>query len=503
MTTNAPVQQIDPNVLAQALVALAQQGASTATKAVSSIPRTSGYGHGPYGLMSAPGLSRDIVNAMLLPYTGLASRLPSYPTNEANPLYGIITGQTAGSGSQPTGICDDPPMAGLLKLCTQSAVFGRYSLATPVIDIDRVGLTTNRGETYDHRLIGNPFAVQGVENNAPSTPGGISLNDALSSEIAKAMFELSVDWIRRYGPMLYTGNPANNTSGGGYKEYRGLDGLINIGYRDAETGIACTAADSILSSFGSANVSVQATNIVPLITSMYRRLKLKARGMGLWPVKWVLVMRETLFYELTQLWACIYATYRCVNSNAGFSVSQPNITSNETVMKLRQDMRGDTINRTGQYLLIDDEQVEVIFDDFVTETALANGAFNSSIYFVPMTVIGGRVVTYMEFLNYDMPNGALAAARALAPGESFTTTDGGRYMWHRRPPTNFCVQALVKTEPRLILRTPQLAARLTNIAYTPLAHEADWNPTGYYFANGGSVSRGTAPSFWPPNTNIS
>lgn len=501
--TTAPVHQIDPNMLAQALIGLAQQGDSqTVFKAVSSTPRSSGYAHGPYGLMSAPGLSRDLVNAMLLPYTGLASRLPSFPSNEANPLYGIITGQTTGSGSNPTGVCDDPPMAGLLKLCTQSAVYGRYSLQTPVIDVDRVGLTTNRGEFYDFRLIGNPLAVAGVENTAPSAPGGISLNDALNNEIAKAMFELSVDWIRRYGPMLYTGNPANNTSGGGYKEYRGLNGLINSGYRDAETGIACAAADSLLANFASANVSTTATNIVPLLTSMCRRLKINARGMGLWPVKWVIVMRESLFYELTQIWACSYATYRCATLG-GFSTSQVNNIDNRDIMTLRQGMRGNMENRTGQYLLIDDEQWEVVFDDFVAETALANGAFNSSIYIVPLTVIGGRPVTYMEYLNYDMPNGALAAARALAPGDSFTTTDGGRFLWHRKPPTNFCVQALVKTEPRLILRTPQIAAKLTNVAYTPLAHERDWDPTGYYFVNGGSTSRGVAPSYYPPNTNIS
>lgn len=501
MTPTAPVQ-IDPNVLAQALVALAQQGGSPAFKAVSSTPRTSGYGHGPYGLLSAPGLSRDLMNAMLLPYTGLASRLPSYPSNDGYPLYGIITGQTAGSGSNPTGVCDDPPNAGLLKLCTQSAVFGRYSLQTPVIDVDRVGLGTNRGEFMDQQLIGNPFSVSGVENTAPTTPTGMNINNALNNEISKVFFELSVDWVRRYGPLLYTGNPANNTSGGGYKEYRGLDGLINTGYRDAETGTACAAADSILANFASANVTTANTNIVQLMTSTYRRLKINARGMGLWPVKWVIVMREALFYELTQTWACTYATFRCSNVG-GFSTSQVNSISNDSVMQLRQDMRGNMETRTGQYLLIDDERVEVLFDDFVAETALANGAFNSSIYFIPLTVIGGRAVTYFEYLNYDAPNGALAAARALAPGDSYMATDGGRFLWHRKPPTNFCVQALVKTEPRLILRTPYLAARITNVAYTPLAHERDWNTSGYYFANGGATSRGVAPSYYSPNASIS
>lgn len=492
---------LDPSVVAAAQQVLLAHLNQT-TKAVSSTPRTSGYAHGNGGLMSAPGMTRDVINAMLLPYTGLASRLPSFPTNEANPLFGIITGQTAGSGSNPTGPCDDPPMAGLLKLCTQSAVFGRYALQTPVIDVDRVGLTTNRGEYYDYQMVGNPF-VQGVQNTSPTPPGGISMTDVLNNEVAKTMFEFAVDWVRRYGAMLYTGNPVNNTSGGGYKEYRGLDALINTGYRDAETGIVCPAADSMVASFASANVTTQSTNIVTTLTSICRRLKLNARGMGLAPVKWVIVMREGLFYELTQIWACSYATYRCA-TQGGFSTSQVNHISNDYIQKLRTDMRGDLNTRNGQYLLIDDEPWEVVFDDYVAETALSNGAFNSSIYIVPLTVIGGRKVTYYEHINYDQSMGALAAAKALAPNDTFFTTDGGRFLWHKKPPTNFCVQALAKTEPRIILRAPQIAARLSNIAYTPLAHERDWQTTGYYHQDGGKTDRlGYGPSLYSPTSTVS
>ena len=52
------------------------------------------------------------------------------------------------------------------------------------------------------------------------------MQDALNNEVAKVMFELAVDWTRRYGSLLYTGNPSNNTSGGGYKEFPGLDNQI-------------------------------------------------------------------------------------------------------------------------------------------------------------------------------------------------------------------------------------------------------------------------------------
>ena len=47
----------------------------------------------------------------------------------------IITGVTATSGSEPTGVCDDPPTAGLSKLCTHSFVFGRQSRQSRVFEL--------------------------------------------------------------------------------------------------------------------------------------------------------------------------------------------------------------------------------------------------------------------------------------------------------------------------------------------------------------------------------
>lgn len=494
-----PTVTIDPNALAAAQQVLL--AAWSREKAVSSTPRSGsgGYAHGRFGLLSAPGLSKDLINAMLMPYAGLASRLPSYPSREDNPLYGIVTGVTAGSTENANaGVCDDPPTAGLLKLCMQSYVFGRRSLMTPVIEIDRVGRTTNRAEFYDFQLVGDP--LENVSPNAaPSPLPGATQADMLNNEIGKAMFELSVDWIRRYGPELYTGNPTNNTAGGQHLYFRGLDGLINTGYRDAVSQTACPAADSIVHNFSSANVSTANTNIVRLITSVARRLKLNARNMGLWPTKWVIVMRETLFYELTEIWPCSYATYRCQNI---FSASQNQVIDTERLNESRRSMRGNFQNRSGQHLLIDDEQWEVVFDELITETALSNGAFNSSIYFVPLTVIGGRPVTYMEYFDYGGSMGALEAGRAWAPDGSYFTTDGNRYLWHKRPPTAYCIQAQVKNEPRLIFRAPHLAARINNVAYTPLFHERDWSPTGYYHVDGGNTNQGVAPSFWSPNTNV-
>ncbi len=177
-------------------------------KGVGSTP-TATYGHGPAGLFSSPGLSAPLFSAMIRPNMGLQSVLPVRPSRDANPLYGIITGVTAESGSEPTGVCDDPPVAGVSKLCTHTFVFGRQSRMSPVIDLTRVGLWTNRGEFGDLQLMNNPFRS---DVQVPTIPGADTANMA-RNEVAKTLFEFAVNWARVFAKELYTGNPTNNTAG--------------------------------------------------------------------------------------------------------------------------------------------------------------------------------------------------------------------------------------------------------------------------------------------------
>lgn len=472
-------------------------------KAVSSTPTTT-YGHGVTGpqpsgvagLFSYPGLEREITNAMVMPRLGLLDLLPSRTSIYDNPLYGIMTGVTASTGSEPTGVCDDPPVAGLMKLCTHAFVWGRFSRMSRVFDIDRAGRFINRSDFNDLELVGNPVGPLAAQGVVPQIVGDASPLVAVRSEIAKALFELSVAWGRDFATILYDGNPTNNTSGGGYREPYGLDILINDGYRDAETGVACPAADSIIRTFGSLNLADNGFAIVNEITYIYRNLKYNASRMGLDPVQWVLAMPWGLFYELTAIWPCAYASYRCTtlgeNNRGVVDIMAQN--------QMRDDMRGNLYDQSGQYLLIDGQRVPVTLDDGIAETTIAGGALNSGIYFVPLRVLGNRPVTFIEYVNYDGPMGAMDMARAMAPAESYYTTNAGRFLWHRKPPTNYCVQLLAKTEWRVILETPQIAARLTDVVYAPLIVQRSWDPSNTsYFQDGGNTSRGSGgPSYFSP-----
>lgn len=325
-------------------------------------------------------------------------------------------------------------------------------------------------------------------------PGAAGLAGGVNSSIQLKLWELAVAWMRDFARQIYTGSPANNTGGGGHKEFYGLDTLINTGYRDAESGNACIAADSLVRNFGNAIVNSNGPTIVEELTNIFRYLRYQAAHVGLAPTQWMITMPFGLFYSITDIWPCAYNSYRCA-----VSAGSTQFLDAAQMNAMRDAMRGDMYNYTGQYLLIDGERVPVCIDDAITDT-VTNGVHSSTIYIVPMTVLGRVPVTYMEYFSYTdgtYGGSAMDAARTFAPAGSYVATDNGRFLLHMKPPTNFCVQMLGVTEPRLLLLTPHLAARLDEVGWTQQIAERDWDPAGTYFYNGGRTTW-TAPSFYSP-----
>ncbi|MBN9393098.1 MAG: hypothetical protein J0I20_34010 [Chloroflexi bacterium] len=474
-----PTAEIDYDKLAARVVQNLIKGQSE--KAVSSTPNYT-YGYSAGGLFATPGLRSPVFSALMLPVFGLQSRLPAKAASETNPLFGIISGVGAATGSNPVGVCDDPKTAGLTTICTRSAVFGRLSLQTPVIDIDKIGKKVNQAVNSDLTILNNP--TSSPNSFMPTAPAGMgAVQNAVKSEIGKILFEFGVAWSREFGKLLYTGNPSNNTSGGGYKEFWGLDGQINTGLSDAVTGSPCAAVDSMIVDFQSANISTNQTasaNIIKYVVGVMRNLKYIARRTGLEPVKWVLAGPDQLFYELTASWPCNYLTNQC--QTAVGTTQSPNVSIQVTgadAVKMRDDMR------SGNFLWVDGQQVEFVIDEAIAISTSDNIAYTSSLYFVPLTVLGGTEVTYFEYFDYSMNGGSLEAAKVLAPDGMYSVSDGGRFLWHKKPPTNFCVQMLAKTEPRLLCLTPFLAARIINIQYTPVfITRSAWPGDPNYVAGG-------------------
>lgn len=449
------------------------------------------YYTGPAGLFGVQGLERDVISTRIHP-RGLADILPAMGSLTMTPLFPYLTGFRDVSGSDPNGVCDDCQTAGPGKSCIQTAQFGRYCFMTRELELNRVGQQIDRGEFQDLRVINDPL----LDVNPNTTPN-VGGTPEFRREVLMRMLEVGIAFQNKLMRQLWEGNPANNSVGGGYREFPGLNILIGTNKVDAITGTTCPSLNSDIKDFNYQKVDdlTSDADIVNVLTYLYRYVRHIAESTNLMPVDWVFVMRPTLFYELTAVWPCSYLTYRCAFRNNDGTVVQ-NVSANDQIA-MRDAMR------QGSYLLIDGFQVRVVQDDaIVEETAGDNanineGCFASDIYLVPLTVMGGRPVTYWQYLDYSRGAMIAAADGNYTPGDFWT--DGGRFLWHKKPPLNWCVQWISKTEPRVLLQTPHLAGRVTNVQYCPLQHTRDAMPDDPYFTNGGVYSaraEGTRYSDW-------
>jgi len=443
-------------------------------------PITAGYSHGPGGLLTFPGVDPLMFHTVMGAHS-LLDQIPATPSLYTDPTYYTITGVRADTGSEKDGVCDNAPVAGLMKACLVHSVFGRYERATQELEVNRVGQRIDRADPLDLRLIGTPLAQTGIFGAGPESPATPA--DLFTNEVARKFWERNVSFHRLLGRQLWRGNPANNAGAGGYKELTSIPILVNTGYVDAETGAACAAMDSYIKPFSYLPIGGNCSAIVAAITDMYYQVKDRAIRTGVMPVRWVFAMRPQLFYELTACWPCSYLTYKCeVSGNQRINID------GQDAVRFRDEMRA------GRYLLIDGERVEVIVDDGIPETNNTNdanvpsGCFGTDIFLLPMSVIGGQSTLYLEYFQYQNP----AVQEALGQ-MVLGRIEGAFITWPRQ--TNLCVQWQSKIEPRLVLRTPWLAARLTHVVYCPAQHTREAFPEDPYFTDGGKTSR-PGPSFY-------
>ncbi len=445
----------------------------------SGTPITVGYSHGAGGNLSYPGVDPDVFHTVV-GNRGIVGQLPAVATPFTNPTYEIITGVQADTGADPAGACDDAPVAGLMKGCITTSVFGKYRRRTPEIDLLRIGKFVDRADPMDLAMVGSPISSSGLFSTGPGNPA--MPPDLLSNEVNRKFWELGTSLHRLLSLAVWRDTPATNA--GENKHMTGVDVLVNTGYRDAQTGTLCPSVDSDLKNFNYVRIDSAGDNIVDALTYIYHTRRDLAERTGVMPVRWVWAMRPELFYELTAIWPCAYLTYRCqVTGN-----EQLNIDAADQV-RMRDEMR------RGRYLLIDGEQIPVVLDDaieFDTNTTSANvtsGCMASDIYLLPMSILGGRSVFYLEYADYNNPS----LRAALAQGISAAVVQGPWIITHSEKNTCVFWQAVI--EPRLVLRTPWLAGRLQNVEFCPTQFTRSPFPADPYAIDGGLTSR-AGPSLY-------
>jgi len=440
------------------------------TKAPATV-QTAGWLHGSLGIFATPGLEREVISTHVRPY-GLGAILPKFPSVFEDPRYGALTGVSDDIGSEPANPCDDAP-TGYIKACNLQAQFGRVARDTETIEMDKLMLRQRRSDFTDLRLIGQMLGNTGFAVD------GLNQEQMLNLVTLKEMISVGVRMERKLAHHLWAGSPANNNLGGGYKEFPGLALQVNTGQMDADTNTACPSLDSDVKDFNYNDVCGTTLDIVEYMSALEYYIYELADDTGMLPTEWVWVMRPQLWYELTACWPCKYNTNRCTSSfirdgNTVVSVDgRENITDRD---HMRDSLTIDVNGRTYRVML-DNKLPELTSTDTAN---LTPGQYASTIYFLPLTITGNFPVLYMEHLDYRQA----ASDVALLRGREDFWTDGGMWSWAIEN-LNWCFKLKLKSEQRVVLRTPQLAGRIDHVRYTPLQHLRDPQPDSPYWVDGG------------------
>ncbi len=438
------------------------------------------YAHGPSGLFSRITGEHPVLNAMVRP-SGLLSRLPVIRADlHVNEFIDTVTGVTAESGSEPSSICGTPITAGLTKLCSLVAPFGRVTRQAREWSVLKLG---KRRDAFEDMAYQARFPVNMMQGDN-LTMGGIASggSDIARQELGVRLFELAIAFQRKLGPLVYTGNPANN-NGEGYMEPIGLDLWINVNNkRDARSSALCTALNSLLMDFNYAKADGSTKSIVQYITQMWRWVNWNAMTMGLAPATWVISMPPDLFNIVTDVWPCAYMSDRCSVGASGANIV---VVNDQRNIEMRNEMRN------GQFLWIDGVKVPVEPDmfaptvDWTQNSNVKEGEWAADIYMVPLTVMGGMPVTGWQYFDQRIS----VAENQIARDSRVWSTDEGMYLWGSSSSKVLCFNMQATLEPRLLMHTPQLAARLQHVKYAPLEHLRDADPNARYFADGGNTSQ--------------
>lgn len=447
--------------------------------------------HGFNALFNNFGIEPGVPTTYIAPY-GLEGWLVQnghvQKSQYLNPVFEIITGQTAGSGSDATAVCDENvPIPGDLKVCNQTWGFGEFTMKSKPIRVDSAGALINRSEVLDLKLLNNPFA----DANQIVPSGSTNL---FRNRLTKAVVELTNEFQRRWARLVWTGNPASATytvEGVFGNQYNGLERMINTGYKDVFTGTTCSAADSLVVSFPATIMQNDATTYVSRMVETYRAQKFLAEMLMINDVQFAFVMRYQAFLSFTQIWPCAYNTYRCFNASPSGSSIVVDVSASEQ-NTMREEMRN------GHYLLVDGERVPVICDSTLVESNIGAGNFLSDVYLLAIqsATLGGQLL-YMDYFDYRGPFGMQDIISQLGPQDEYRVSPDGRFAIFFMGGTAFCKQVMIRTRKRIVERAPFLCARLDDARYAVYQHEREWDPAGSFYQDGGLTSF-TGPTYQSP-----
>lgn len=476
-----------------AAIGMAVQKAVEATLRATSTASGSTHNliHGPGSMFGQAqvGIEPEVISTMMH-WEGLGDHVPTFGVRTRETLLPFITGVEPTSTSEPDTECENC-IAGETEACLQHFPLGKVCRETQTMTPERIIERLNRGD-INLTLLNNQLGSE-----SPWHPGSsvVEMGREGLMQIAAAwalMFELPPLFMHALSPMVFSGNPTNN-QGDGYREFRGMDLLINTGFKDAIAGVLCGALDSDVKDFNYGDVKTQtAPTFFEMLEMVHYYIRENARKQRLTPVRWAIVMKSNLWQIVSSLIPFQSVMAAIMNATLGTSF-QVNL-DGQTIVNEREKFRAQGV------IPLNGERVQVIIDDGITELNNANdgnldaGEYASDVYIVPMQYLGSRDAVRIDYKDYRFISQEIAATKDLL-GDMFSWSPDGRFSWTwvKDGP---CFKIRANIEPRILLRTPQLAGRIQNVKYVPMQHLREPNPDSPYFFKGGVSTRSPTTYFY-------
>ena len=446
------------------------------------------HGHGSMFGQVAVGIEPEVISTMMH-WRGLGDVLPTVASPFIEVFLPFITGVEPTSTTEQSTECGDC-ISGETEACIQQMPTARVCRETKEMTITRIVDRLNRGD-IDLTLLNQQLG--GTSAWHPGT----EMTQENIMQIATAwalLFELPPLFMQKLSPMVYTGDPANN-NGQAYREFRGLQQLVNTGFVDAFANVTCPGLDSDVKDFNYGDVQTQQTpSFYEMLEMAHFYVTHNATRQWLSPVEHVIAMRPELWQIFSQLipvqkvqsalmnWLANAPARMTVNFNGSEIVAERN--------RLREQM----------LLPINGKLLRVVTDDGIpelnnaTDANLEAGEYASDVYIIPITYLGNRQGTKIQYKDYRSIGLEIAGTDGMIDG-FYRSSPDGRFAWALvRNGACFKIQAY--TEPRIILRVPQLAARLQNVKYVPLQHLRSPDSDSPYFHKGGVSTRAPASYYF-------
>lgn len=459
--------------LAEALLLAAKEIAEKNTPASTTptAPTLHGQFHGntdQFGIFSGAGVRPSRWSTLARPWS-FASLISLEKSRFWTEKLEVMTGVTAGTVSNAAGFCGDPPTVGQGKICKQNYNWGKYYVKTDLNILPYIGSFKDRAdvpaEIINAGADANPFIPDVMFRLMPD-----------DSQLRYELWRIGVEFERGLDVSLLLGNNASAIgTHGWFADFNGLDLQIKTGYTDADSGLACSAMDSVVISHSAAvgGTATDGRNIVQELGDLFYALRQRASKFMMPETQWAIVMREELFRSFVEAYSCLYHLYKC----SGTQYEENNI-DQLTTNNLRLEMM------RGRYILVDGIPVPVVFSEGITQGTPASNTSQSDMYIVPINWRGQPLLRVEYFPMDNQPISEFSNFQ----GDGVQTLNNGLWMVGNRN-TGLCKEYHFALMMRMILETPFLAGRIDDINYTFSAEIRNATPGASFYHDGGATYR--------------